>query len=168
MIIDSRYMNLKVFSSNIWDLRREETKPFTLGRMTLKCLAIFIGKAQTMSVAPLPGIVIDEDMDIDGDTDGAGQAEAFVLFDQHLLLPTMEPDIPVIPKSAQRMPEDHFDYPALEDGDVVSGPAGIISIPVVVPTGKDGHTRPQKPKISTIEQKTLVYHGMENLQVVLQ
>ncbi|OLY82971.1 hypothetical protein AYI68_g2901 [Smittium mucronatum] len=71
-------------------------------------------------------------------------------------------------ESAMRTPEDHFDCPAVEDGDAVFGPADIISIPAVAPTGNDGHTRPQKRKISTFEQQTPVSHGMKNQLRVLK
>ncbi|OLY83650.1 hypothetical protein AYI68_g2205 [Smittium mucronatum] len=63
------------------------------------------------------------------------------------------------------LPPTEFDIP---DGDVVSGPAGIISITAVSPTGNNGHTGPQKRKISTFDQQTLVSHGMENQLRVLQ
>ncbi|OLY79806.1 hypothetical protein AYI68_g6124 [Smittium mucronatum] len=54
------------------------------------------------------------------------------------------------------------------NGDGVSGTAGIISISAVAPTGNYGNTKPQKRKISTVEQQTLVPHGMDNQRRVLQ
>ncbi|PVU91960.1 hypothetical protein BB561_004095 [Smittium simulii] len=91
-----------------------------------------------------------------------------VELEQPVLLPTMEPDIPGSPESAPRTSDYYSDNASMENSNVVSGPTEIISCPATAPTGNDGHTRPQKRKISAVEQQELVPHGMENQRRVLQ
>ncbi|PVU90869.1 hypothetical protein BB561_004670 [Smittium simulii] len=88
--------------------------------------------------------------------------------DQPLLLPPMEPGIPCSPESAPRASDDYFNHTSMENSNLVSGSTGIISCSATASTGNDGHTRPQKRKISAVEQQELVPHGMENQRRVLQ
>ncbi|OMJ08851.1 hypothetical protein AYI69_g10911, partial [Smittium culicis] len=91
-----------------------------------------------------------------------------VRLDQPLLLPPVEPNFPGSPESAQRTSDNHFNHTAMENSNVVSGSTGIISCPAIASTGNDGHTRPQKRKISAVEQQKLVPYGMENQRRILQ
>ncbi|PVU95345.1 hypothetical protein BB561_001890 [Smittium simulii] len=88
--------------------------------------------------------------------------------DQPLLLSPVEPDIPGSPESAPRASDDDFNHTSMENSNLVSGSTGIISCSATASTGNDGHTRPQKRKISAVEQQELVPHGMENQRRVLQ
>ncbi|OMJ30025.1 hypothetical protein AYI69_g445, partial [Smittium culicis] len=91
-----------------------------------------------------------------------------VRLDQPILLPPVEPNFPGSPESAQRTSENHFNHTAMKNSNVVSGSTGIISCPAIASTGNDGHTRPQKRKISAVEQQKLVPYGMENQRRILQ
>ncbi|PVU92343.1 hypothetical protein BB561_003884 [Smittium simulii] len=80
----------------------------------------------------------------------------------------VEPDIPGSPESALRTSDNYFSNTAMENSNLVSGSTGIISCSATASTGNDGHTRPQKRKISTVEQQELVPYVMENQRRVLQ
>ncbi|OMJ29154.1 hypothetical protein AYI69_g1359 [Smittium culicis] len=71
---------------------------------------------------------------------------------QPLIPPPMDLDIPDSPESAQITFKEHFNYPTIEDGNVVSGPTGIYSHSAITPAGSECHTRHQKRKASSIEQ----------------
>ncbi|PVU97718.1 hypothetical protein BB561_000340 [Smittium simulii] len=90
------------------------------------------------------------------------------ILDQPLLLPPVEPDIPGSPESAPRTSDNHFSHASIKNSNLVSGSTGIISCLATASTGNDGHTRPQKQKISAVEQQELVPHCMENQRRVLQ
>ncbi|OMJ23571.1 hypothetical protein AYI70_g2184 [Smittium culicis] len=61
---------------------------------------------------------------------------------QPLLLPLIENDIPDSPEGAQRTLDDHFNFIAMQDCDVLPGLAGIFSRPAIAPACNDCHTRP--------------------------
>ncbi|PVU92191.1 hypothetical protein BB561_003967 [Smittium simulii] len=96
------------------------------------------------------------------------RAFQLVSLNQPLLLPSLEPDIPGSPKSAQRTSDNHFDRTSMEDRNMVSEFTGIVSCLSIASTGNDGHTRLQKRKISAVERQELMPHSIENQQLVLQ
>ncbi|PVU94705.1 hypothetical protein BB561_002339 [Smittium simulii] len=91
-----------------------------------------------------------------------------VKVDQPLLLPSAEPDIPGSPESAPRTSDNYFSNTSMENSNLVSGSTGIISCSATSSTANYGHTKPQKRKISDVEQQELMPHGMENQRRVIQ
>ncbi|OMJ13042.1 hypothetical protein AYI70_g8756 [Smittium culicis] len=52
--------------------------------------------------------------------------------------------------------------PVMENGNMVPGSPETISLTTATTTGKNRNTRPEKRKITAIEQKELVSYGVEN------
>ncbi|OMJ14870.1 hypothetical protein AYI70_g7629 [Smittium culicis] len=80
----------------------------------------------------------------------------------------MKPDILSSQEGSHRTIGEHFNYPDMEDCDLISVPTGIFSRPATAPKCNYCHSRPQNWKFFDIEQQKLVSHGMKNQRRNLQ